>query len=65
MKVQPSRNIRQRRGNILVLSAVLMIVMMGFIALSVDVGYMNNVKTEMDRAVDAGALAGDPQHEPA
>ena len=58
MKVQPSRNIRQRRGNILVLSAVLMIVMMGFIALSVDVGYMNNVKTEMDRAVDAGALAG-------
>lgn len=47
-----------RKGSILILSAILMIVMMGFIALSVDVGYMNNVKTEMDRAVDAGALAG-------
>jgi hypothetical protein len=35
-----------------------MVVMMGFIALSVDVGYMSNVQTEMDRAVDAGALAG-------
>ena len=49
---------RDRRGTILVLSAVLMIVMMGFIALSVDSGYMMNVQTEMDRAVDAGALAG-------
>lgn len=52
------QNARQRKGTILVLSAVLMVVMMGFIALSVDVGYMHNVQTEMDRAVDAAALAG-------
>lgn len=48
----------QRRGAILVLSAILMIVMMTFVALSVDVGYMNTVQTEMDRSVDASALAG-------
>ncbi len=35
-----------------------MIVMLGVIALSVDVGYMQNAQTELDRAVDAGALAG-------
>lgn len=48
----------RRSGTILVLSAILMVVMMGFIAMSVDVGYMYNVQTELDRAVDAGALAG-------
>lgn len=55
---RPRKQFENRRGSILVLSAILMVVMMAFIALSVDVGYMNNVKTEMDRAVDAGALAG-------
>ena len=49
---------RERQGAILVLSAVLMVVMMAFVALSVDVGYMQNVQTELDRAVDASALAG-------
>ena len=48
----------KRRGAILVLSVFLLIVMLGFVALSVDVGYINNVRTEMDRAVDACALAG-------
>ncbi len=49
---------RKRHGVVLVLSALLMIVMMAIIALSVDVGYIQHVQTEMDRAVDAGALAG-------
>ena len=31
---------------------------MALLALSVDVGYMQNTAAEMDRAVDAGALAG-------
>ncbi len=47
-----------RKGAILVLSAFLMIVVMAIVALSVDVGYIQNVQTELDRAVDASALAG-------
>ena len=49
---------RQRKGSILVLSCLLMIVMMAVVAMSVDLGYIYNVRTELDRAVDAGALAG-------
>ncbi|MCC7085254.1 MAG: TadE/TadG family protein [Pirellulales bacterium] len=47
-----------RSGNIIVLTAVLMIVMMAFIAFAIDVGYMGNTQTELRRATDAGALAG-------
>lgn len=47
-----------RRGVIVVLAAVLMIVMMGFIALSVDVGYMFTMQSQLQRSVDAAALAG-------
>jgi Flp pilus assembly protein TadG len=47
-----------RRGAILVLAAIMLIVVMGLLALSVDVGYMMNVKTELKRATDAAALAG-------
>ncbi len=47
-----------RRGNILILAASLMVALMGMLALSVDVGYMMNVKTELQRATDAAALAG-------
>ena len=47
-----------RRGTIIVLSAVLMIVLMGLLALSIDTGYMYTMQTELDRSVDAAALAG-------
>lgn len=47
-----------RRGVIVVLAAVLMIVMMGFMALSVDVGYMFTMQSQLQRSVDAAALAG-------
>ena len=49
---------RNRRGSVLILSAVLMIVMMGAIALSVDTGYMYTMQAQLDRAVDSAALAG-------
>ena len=49
---------QKRRGTILVLAAAMMIVMMGMLAMSIDVGYMMNVQTEMKRATDAAALAG-------
>lgn len=50
--------VKTRRGAVLVLTALLMVFMMGLLALSVDVGYMMTVKTELKRAADAAALAG-------
>ena len=55
--VKPRKRPR-RKGSIIVLSAFLIIFMMAILALSVDVGYMQNVSVEMDRAVDAGAGGG-------
>ncbi len=47
-----------RRGNILVLSAVLMVVLLGMVAFAVDVGYIHNTNAELKRTADAAALAG-------
>ncbi len=47
-----------RRGAIIVLTAILMVVLMGLLALSIDTGYMYTMQTELDRSVDAAALAG-------
>jgi hypothetical protein len=49
---------RQRKGNIIVLSAVLMSVMLGVVALSVDIGYLYVTRTELQATADAAALAG-------
>lgn len=48
---------RARRGNVIVLSAFLMVAMMAMIAFSVDLGYLYNAQTEMQRASDASAIA--------
>src|SRR5262245_30792616 len=53
-----ARSRAQRKGNVIVLAAFLMILMMAFLALSIDVGYMYTVQTELQRSVDAAALAG-------
>lgn len=47
-----------RRGNIAVLSAVLMVVLLGMVAFAVDVGYIHNTNAELKRTADAAALAG-------
>jgi len=52
------RSSHNRRGALMVLAAVFMVIMAGFIALAVDVGYMMSVNSEMKRATDAAALAG-------
>lgn len=46
------------RGAVAPLVAVLFIVLMGFAALAVDIGFVFNSRGEMQNAVDAGALAG-------
>lgn len=48
---------RSRRGAVAVLAAVLMVVMLGFIAFAVDVGYMMTVKTQLQVAADSAAMA--------
>jgi Flp pilus assembly protein TadG len=48
----------KRNGNIVVLAAFFMIVMMAFLAMSIDLGYMYTSRTELQRSVDAAALAG-------
>lgn len=56
---QPGRrNTQPRRGNIIVFSAFLMVFMMFMLAMSVDVGYIYTMQAQLDRAVDAAALAG-------
>lgn len=52
------RQLPRRRGSIIVLTAILMIVLMALLALSIDTGYMYTMQTELDRSVDAAALAG-------
>ena len=48
----------RRRALVAVQVAVLLIVILGFGALSVDVGSMYNVRADLQRAADAAALAG-------
>ena len=46
------------KGVVAVLFAILLIVLMAMLAFSIDLGYHMTVQTELDRAVDAEALAG-------
>jgi Flp pilus assembly protein TadG len=51
------RNHSRRRGNILALTAILMVVLIAFVALAVDVGYLYTVRNELQRSADAAAIA--------
>ena len=47
-----------RRGAILVLAAVLMVVLLGFVAMTVDNGFIQLTRTQLQCAADAAALSG-------
>ena len=49
--------VEKRRGNILVLSAVFLIVILAFSAFTVDIGFITLTKTQMQAAADSAALA--------
>ena len=55
-ELQPPQSLR--RGVIMVLTAVLLVVMLGFVAFTVDIGLIQLTKTQLQAAADAGALAG-------
>ncbi|MEZ6067518.1 MAG: VWA domain-containing protein [Planctomycetaceae bacterium] len=48
----------RRRGIIMVITAVMLIVLFAFVAFSVDVGYMTLTKGQLQNAADAAAMAG-------
>ena len=49
---------RGNSGQVLVLVALAIFVLLGFAALGIDVGYMYSVRHELQRSADSGALAG-------
>ncbi|MBA4018997.1 MAG: hypothetical protein C0483_17650 [Pirellula sp.] len=56
--VRRRRSRPQRRGIIIVLTAILLVFLLGMIAFAVDIGYIANAKTEIQRATDSAAYAG-------
>jgi hypothetical protein len=50
--------LRSERGQALVLASLAMVVTLGFAAMAIDVGYWYSEKREVQKAVDAAALAG-------
>jgi Flp pilus assembly protein TadG len=52
------KHARPRRGAVAVLTAVLMIVLLGMAAFAIDVGWMVVSEAELQNAADAAALAG-------
>jgi len=50
--------IKSNRGQILVLVALSLVVLLGFAALAIDVGYFYHTKNQLQGAADASALAG-------
>lgn len=47
-----------RRGAVAVMVAILMVVLLGCVALAVDIGHLYVARTELQRAADSAALAG-------
>ena len=48
---------RSERGNVLILTAVTLVVVLGMAALAIDAGYLLNGKAELQNALDSAALA--------
>lgn len=49
---------RPRRGAIVVLFAICLVVILGVVAVAIDLGYVSAVRGDLQGAADAGALAG-------
>jgi len=55
MSIEPRQ--RRRSGSVLVLALLMMVVMFGFLAFAVDLGYLNVLRTQVQRSADAAAVA--------
>jgi Flp pilus assembly protein TadG len=56
MKIKQA--LRDQKGAVVVITAICLVVMVAMVGLAVDVGNLYVVKSELQRAADAGALAG-------
>lgn len=56
--MRKTNRLNQRRGNILVLVAILILPLIAFLALSIDVGLLTLARTQCQDASDIAALAG-------
>ena len=54
-------NQRSRRGAIAPLAAIMLVFFMFLVAVAVDLGYVANVRAELQNAADSAALAGASQ----
>ena len=57
MRTGPARDAQNRRGTIAILAAIMMAMLMGMAAFSVDFGYILIARTDLQAAADAAALA--------
>ncbi|MFZ2088354.1 MAG: pilus assembly protein TadG-related protein [Desulfobaccales bacterium] len=58
MNKYPQSFYRDESGAVMVFSAILLVVLLGFGALAIDIGHLMVVKNELQNAADAGAMAG-------
>lgn len=49
---------KRRKGAVLVLASAFLVMVLGFVALSVDLGYISLTKAQLQNAADAAALGG-------
>ena len=57
MRRSTVRRAADRRGNILILTAFMMVFMMALLAVAVDIGYLQMARTQLQKTADAAALA--------
>jgi Flp pilus assembly protein TadG len=50
--------VQETNGSVMILSAILIVMLLGFCGLAIDVGHYVLVKNQLQKAADAGALAG-------
>jgi hypothetical protein len=55
--MRSSRRVSHRTGTVLALTLFMLVTMMAFMAFAVDVGYLNVIRTELQRSADSAAMA--------
>lgn len=58
MTTQKKQDIVQRRGSIIVLAAIFLVVVFAFAAFSIDIGYIVVANADLQNAADAAAMSG-------
>lgn len=58
MRIRLRQVKERRRGAVVILVALMLVVLMAMVSFAIDVGYVANVQTQLQRAADSAALAG-------